>query len=61
MRLKDKTMDAYIVRLVDCLNDFFIVFRVGYEIQIVGIQNQDSHIGLLFDEVEIALLQVLKI
>ena len=54
-------MDSNIVRLVDGVHNLVIVFPVRYEIDIICIQYQDTHIILLLNEIEIPLLQMLEI
>ena len=54
-------MDSHVVRLVDGLDNLVVILSVCHEIDIIRIQNQDTHIVLLLDEVEITLLQMLEI
>ena len=54
-------MDSHVIRLVDGIHHLFVVFPARDKIDIIRIQNQDTHIVLLLDKVEITLLKMFEI
>ena len=59
--LQYQSVDSHIVRLVDGIQNFIVIALVGHKIQIVGVKDENAHIGLLLDKVEVTLLQMFQV